>query len=203
MNNICFDTLEHFRLTGQSLHKWLNRFFIVILITETNASRISVSHIRGVFSICNNLVVTQWQSLVRWCESNKSVVQRSPQSWSTLTQLTTDNITHHIRVLHPVDAVPVSQVGLPVLVIITGVRGLVRVGCCGGVHWNTAETFSGYWSLETKNVCFAGTQLKVNYGLHPGVNQNLHVYHMTEWLGRSMTRAETHKPVISTRPNSQ
>lgn len=43
--------------------------------------------------------------------------------------------THHIRVLHPVHTVPVSQVGVPLLVIVAGVRGLVWVGSCGGVHW--------------------------------------------------------------------
>lgn len=44
------------------------------------------------------------------------------------------NFTHHIRVFHPVNAVPVSQVSVPLLVIVAGVRGLVGVGCCGGVH---------------------------------------------------------------------
>lgn len=48
-----------------------------------------------------------------------------------------ESITHHVRVLHPVNAVPVSQVGVPLLVIVAGVRGLFWVGGCGGVHWKT------------------------------------------------------------------
>lgn len=45
--------------------------------------------------------------------------------------------THHVRVLHPVHAVPVSQVRVPLLVIVAGVRGLVSVSCRGGIHWKT------------------------------------------------------------------
>lgn len=43
-------------------------------------------------------------------------------------------ITHHIRVLHPIHAVPVTQVGVPFLIIVAGIRGLLSVGCCGGIH---------------------------------------------------------------------
>lgn len=42
--------------------------------------------------------------------------------------------TNHIRVFHPVDAVPVSQVCVPLLIVVAGVGGLVGVGGCGGVN---------------------------------------------------------------------
>lgn len=45
-----------------------------------------------------------------------------------------------IRVLHPVDAVPVSQVRVPLLIVIAGVRRLMRVGGGGGVDWKTEVT---------------------------------------------------------------
>lgn len=42
--------------------------------------------------------------------------------------------THHIRVLHPVDAVPVPQVRGPLLVIVTGIGRLGGVGSRGRVN---------------------------------------------------------------------
>lgn len=48
--------------------------------------------------------------------------------------------THHVRVLHPVHAVPVSQVRVPLLVIVAGVRGLVSVSCRGGIHWKHTDS---------------------------------------------------------------
>lgn len=42
--------------------------------------------------------------------------------------------THGVRVLHPVDAVEVAQVRVPLLVVVTGVRRLLVIGCGGGVH---------------------------------------------------------------------
>lgn len=43
-------------------------------------------------------------------------------------------MAYRIRVFHPVDAVQVPQVRVPLLVKVTGVRRLVRVGSSGGVH---------------------------------------------------------------------
>lgn len=43
------------------------------------------------------------------------------------------NAPHHVRVLHPVHAVPVSQIRVSGLVIVTGVRRFMRVGRCGGI----------------------------------------------------------------------
>lgn len=51
-----------------------------------------------------------------------------------------------IRVLHPVDAVPVSQVRVPLLVVIAGVRRLVSVGGGGGVDWKTRRGSHLWWA---------------------------------------------------------
>lgn len=48
-----------------------------------------------------------------------------------------DVCTNHIRVFHPVDTVPVSQVGVSGLIIVTGIWGLIRVGSGGSIDWDT------------------------------------------------------------------
>lgn len=43
-------------------------------------------------------------------------------------------ISHRVRVLHPVNAVPVSQIRVSGLVIVTGVGRLLRVRRRGGIY---------------------------------------------------------------------
>ena len=42
--------------------------------------------------------------------------------------------THLIHILHPVDAVAVTHVGLNMAVVIAGIRGFIGVGSSGGIH---------------------------------------------------------------------
>ncbi len=73
-----------------------------------------------------------------------SILLKSGPKQSSLS----DVCTNHIRVFHPVDTVPVSQVGVSGFIIVTGIWGLIRVGSGGSIDWDTKRE-------ETRIICMA------------------------------------------------
>lgn len=60
--------------------------------------------------------------------------------------------SNNVWVLHPIDAVPVSQVCVSGLIIVTGVRGLMSIGCSRGIDWDRSRNNCYYRTIHTQHM---------------------------------------------------